>query len=131
VSKETYTRSVWGLTWVCALLPHDLAKRHRGRCNEATTLPAFGFTPGLMPNIELDLSLVVYVMTVEVSIAENSHGKREYNTQKRYFSLVRVLTVYSEHDFVLMLAVNLHGDDRSPRLFRTQHSQVLGPEHWK
>jgi hypothetical protein len=82
-----------------------------------------------MPNVEFDLGLVVYVVTVEVRIADNSHGKREWDTQKRYFSLVRVLTVYSEHDFVLMLAVNLHGDYRSPRLFRTQHSQVLGPEH--
>lgn len=124
-----HVRSTWRLTWVCALLPHDLAKRHHGRCNEATTLPAFGFTLGLMPNVELDLGLVVYVVTVEVSIAENSNGKRECDTQKCYFSLVRVLTVYSEHDFVLMLAVNLHGDDRPPRLFRTQHSQILGPEH--
>jgi len=84
-----------------------------------------------MPNVELDLGLVVYVVTVGVSITENSNGKRVCDTQKCYFSLVRVLTVYSEHDFVLMLAVNLHGDDRSPRLFRTKHSQVLGPEHWK
>jgi len=129
VSNAIHVRSMWRLTWVCALLPHDLTKRHHGRCNEATTLPAFGFTLGLMPNIELDLGLVVYVMTVEVSIAEDSHGKRECDTQKCYFSLVRVLTVYSEHDFVLVLAIDFHGDDRPPRLFRTQHSQVLGPEH--
>jgi hypothetical protein len=52
------------------------------------------------------------------------------DTQVHYFSLIRVLAVYSEHDFVLILAVDLHGDDRSPRPFGTQHSQILGPEHW-
>jgi hypothetical protein len=52
------------------------------------------------------------------------------DTQVHYFSLIWVLAVYSEHDFVLILAVDLHSHDRSPGLFGTQHSQILGPEHW-
>ena len=80
-----------------------------------------------MPNGELDLGLVVCLMSTKVRNTEKMYGRRD--TQMRYFSLIGVLTVYSEHDFVLMLAVNLHGNDRPPGPFGTQHCQVLGPEH--
>jgi hypothetical protein len=32
---------------------------------------------------------------------------------------------------MLVLAVDLHCNDGSPGLFRSQYSQVLGPENWK
>jgi hypothetical protein len=82
-----------------------------------------------VPNDEFDLGLVVYVMPTKVRDAGKIHGKCD--TQVHNLSLIRVLAVYSKHDFVLMLAVDLHGDDRSPGLFGAQHSHVLGPEHWK
>ena len=82
-----------------------------------------------MPNDELDLGLVVYVMPTKVRNMGEIHGKCD--AQVHNFSLIRVLAVYSERDFVLMLAIDLQGDDWSPGLFGTQHSQVLGPEHWK
>jgi hypothetical protein len=131
VSKQRNAREehVEGLTWVCALLLHDLAEGHRGRRNEVPTLPALGLTLGLVPHCEPDLGLVVCVMTTKVRNTDDVHGK--HDTQMHYFSLIRVLAVYSEHDFVLILAVDLHGDDRPPGLFGTQHSQILGPEHWK
>jgi hypothetical protein len=47
----------------------------------------------------------------------------------RYFSLIRILAVYPKHDFMLVLAVYLHCNDGSPGLFRSQYSQVLGPEN--
>ena len=118
-----------GLTWFCALLLHDLNEGHRGRCNEAPTLPALGLTLGPVPKDELDLGLVVYVMPTKVRNTGEIHGKCD--TQVHDLSLIRVLAVYSEQDFVLMLTVDLYGDDRSPGLFGTQHSQVLGPEHWR
>jgi hypothetical protein len=77
----------------------------------APTLSAFDFALGLVPNVEFDLGLVVCVM------------------EKRDFSLIRVLAIYPKHNFMLVLAVNLQCDDRSPGLFRSQHSQVLGAEN--
>jgi hypothetical protein len=52
-------------------------------------------------------------------------------SQKYDFPLIRVLAIYSKHDFMLMLVVDLDCDDGSPGLFRSQNSQVLGPENWK
>jgi hypothetical protein len=107
-------RSMWrGLTWICALLLHDLTERHHSRCNEVPPMfPALDFTLGFIPNGELDLGLVVYVMPIKVRNTNNMY--RRGDIQVRYFSLIRVLTVYPEYDFVLMLTVDLHGNDRSP-----------------
>ncbi len=59
------------LTWICALSPHGLAEGHRSRCNEVPTLSAFGFTLGLVPNVEFDLGPVVCIMTVGVGNTDN------------------------------------------------------------
>jgi hypothetical protein len=53
------------------------------------------------------------------------------DSQKHNFSLIRVLAIYSKHNFMLALAVYLQCDDGSPGLLRSQHSQVLGTENWK
>lgn len=113
-------KTVWRLTWVCALLLHDLAKSHCGGCNELSTLPTFHFTLGLVPYVELDLSLAMCMMALQVRVIDEVHEK--YDIQKHDFPLIRVLTVYSKHDFVFMLAVDLQGDDRSPGLFGAQRS---------
>jgi hypothetical protein len=57
-------KNVRKLTWVCALFLHDLAKGHRGRRNETPMFSTFGFTLGLVPNVELDLGAVVCIMAV-------------------------------------------------------------------
>jgi hypothetical protein len=92
----------------------------------APTLSAFDFALGLVPNVEFDLGLVVCVMAAGVG---NSYNVHEGDSQKRDFSLIRVLAIYPKHNFMLVLAVNLQCDDRSPGLFRSQHSQVLGAEN--
>jgi hypothetical protein len=43
------------------------------------TLPAFGFTLGLVPDIELDSGLVVYVVTMEIRTVDNAQER--YDTQ--------------------------------------------------
>ena len=105
------------LTWVCALFLHDLTKGHLCRCNEASTFSTFGFALGLVPDIELDLGLVVCMMTVGGVGINKIHGRCD--SQKGDFPLIWILTVYSKHDFMLVQAVDLHCNDGSPGLFRT------------
>ena len=124
---------MWNLTSVFALFLHGLTKGHRSRSNVVRTFSAFGFALGLVPNVEFDLGPVVCVMAAGASAPgqeyENVHGKCD--SQKHDLSLIRVLAIYSKHNFMLALAVDFQCDDGSPGLFRSQHSQVLGAENWK
>jgi hypothetical protein len=124
-----HVKDMWRLTWLCALFLHDLTEGHRGRCNVVPTLSTFGFTLGPVPNVELDVGPVVCMMTAGVGNIDNVDGG--YDSQKHNFPLIRVLAIYAKHNFVPVLAVDLHRDDGSPGLFRSQYSQVLGPENWE
>ena len=85
-----------------------------------STLPAFGLTLRLVPNVKLDAGLVVCAMTVGVRIIDKVPGK--CNTQKHNVPLIRVLTICAKHNFVFVLTIDLEGDDGSPGPFRAQHA---------
>jgi hypothetical protein len=61
-------------------------------------------------------------------MSDDQPGTRGENIQQRCLSLIWVLAIDTEYDFVLMLPVDFQRDDGPPGLLWAQHAHVLGPE---